>query len=644
MAQQAAHDQTLLLVRLATAMLVIAALYWGQGVLIPIVLAALLSFVLAPVADWLERWHVPRAASVILVAVLAFAALGGVVSIITNQLVSLAESLPKYQQNIEQRFRLFQNNEPGAFEKTANMFGDIKEDVDREAEERTNQAAEADSQPFETPARSSVRSNPGGDSSEERPALVEIVEPELSAFELLKQYAGPLLGPVGTAGLVAVFVIFILLQREDLRDRMIRLMGTRLDVTTRALDDAGNRISRYLLMQLIINVTYGLPVAIGLWLIGVPSAILWGLLAILLRFIPYIGPWLAASMPILLSLAVFDGWLWPLAVVGLLVSLELFSNNVMEPWLYGSSTGLSPVAVILAVVFWSALWGGVGLLLAIPLTVCLVVASKHIPPLEFITVLLSRESALPPAERFYQRLLAGDDDEAEELALKHAEQHGLMNLYDQVMLPAIHLAESDRHAGRLEPDRVHALEEYVSEIIEEMGEWQQRWEDGQGEERAETPRSNDQVLFCLPARDKADELAARMFAQVLNTQGVTADAVSVKALAGEIMTRIEGSDMPLVCISALPPGAVSHARYLCKRLDRQFPDLRIIVGLWNVTDNLERITARLTEAGADHVITTLEEGTEQVRRGLSALNLITTVSSKNEGENIAASGLQPSEG
>lgn len=243
-----------------------------------------------------------------------------------------------------------------------------------------------------------------------------------STFELLRDYVSPALIPLARLGLAVVLVIFFLLQREDLRDRLIRLMSRdRLDVTTRALNDAGDRIGRYLRTQLLINTCYGVPIAIGLAIIGLPGALLWGLLGMLLRFIPYVGPWLAASMPILLSLAVFDGWLWPLAVIALFVGLELFTNMVMEPWLYGASTGLSPVAVLLAVIFWSSLWGGVGLLLAIPLTVCLVVAGRHLPQFEFFTILLGKEPALSATERFYQRLLTGDHQGAMELALEHGD-------------------------------------------------------------------------------------------------------------------------------------------------------------------------------------------------------------------------------
>ncbi|MDN5870415.1 MAG: AI-2E family transporter [Nitrococcus sp.] len=496
--------------QIAAVLLVVAGLYWAKSVLVPIAIAILLSFLLAPVADRLERFHLPRIASLIAIMVLTLTLVAGVGLLASNQVYSLADSLPKYRQNIEERLRFFTSAEPGAIGKAARMVTQARKDV---AQENTQQ------QP------SAVLEAERNDA----PVPVQIRHPPPTGLELLKTYAAPVLGPLGKAGLVVIFVVFMLLQREDLRDRMIRLLGQdRLDVTTRAFDDAGTRISRYLLAQLTINLTYGLPVALGLWLLGLPGALLWGVLAALLRFIPFLGPWLAAAMPILLSLAVFDGWYLPLAVVGLFAVLELFSNNVMEPWLYGSSTGLSPVGVILAVVFWSALWGLVGLVLAIPLTVCLVVAGRHLPQFRFFTILLSRDPALLPAERFYQRLLAGDQDEVE-------------------------------------------------------------------------------------------ELAAAMFAQVLRLAGVAAETGSEHTLVGEALTRVDEPAAALVCVSALPPRAVSHARYLCRRLASHNSRVPIIVGLWDVHDNLERMRARLTEAGACQVVTTFEGGADQIQRRLSGL-------------------------
>lgn len=590
--------------RIAAGLLVVAGLYFAQGVLIPIAIAILLSFLLAPVADGLERLHLPRIASVVLVGALSLTLITGVATLLVSQAYEVAGSLPKYRQNIEERLRFFTGEEPGGvIDEAAKTIKKARKEIADENKQKQQALAEQDAAPAES-----------------GPLPVVIHTPPPTGLELLSTYAGTILGPVGQAALVFIFVIFMLFQREDLRDRLIRLMGPdRLDATTGAIDDAGSRISRYLLMQLIINVTYGLPVAIGLWLFGVPGALLWGLLAALLRFIPFLGPWLAASMPILLSLAVFEGWYLPLAVVGLFVALELFSNNVIEPWLYGSSTGLSPVGVILAVVFWSALWGLVGLVVAIPVTVCLVVAGRYLPQFEFFTIMLSRDPALTSAERLYQRLLARDQDEAEDLAHGHVERHGLMSLYDRVMVPALHLAERNRHAGQLGADKVQSILEGMTAIVEDMGERQRRTLDSRKPDEPSSSTKGDYVVLCLPARDRADELTATMFAQVLRASGVTVETGSTHALASEVVARVDATTTPLVCISALPPGAVSHARYLCLRLASHNAGLPIVVGLWNVTGNLERMSARLTEAGANQVVTTFEEGADRVRRRLSNL-------------------------
>lgn len=597
MERQSDHGSAI--TRLAAGLLVVAGLYWGQGVLVPMAIAILISFLLAPIADRLERFHLPRIVSLIVIVALVLIVVTGIGVLVTNQVYSLADSLPKYQQNIEERLRVLTTSKPGVIDKAAEAIQEARKEV---AEENKQQQAAAAPQAKQ----------------DDGPLPVEIHHPPPTSLEMLQAYAAPILGPLGQAALVILFVIFILFQREDLRERMMRLMGQeRLDMTTRAFDDAGARISRYLLTQLVLNTTYGIPIALGLWLLGLPGAILWGVLAALLRFIPFLGPWLAASMPILLSLAVFDGWYLPLAVAGLFVVLELFSNSVLEPWLYGSSTGLSPVGVMLAVTFWSALWGFVGLVVAVPLTVCLVVAGRHLPQFRFFTILLSRDPALSPAERFYQRLLAGHQDDAAELAHTCCEEHGLLGLYDQVMVPALHLAERNRHAGQLDDDEVDDVLEGMAVIVDDMGK---RPEHTEGVQHPDNPRMNSQhVVLCLPARDRADELTAVMFSQVLQKAGVAAEVGSEHILVGEAVMRVDDADAALVCVCALPPGAVSHARYLCGRLHEKHPRLPIIAGLWDVRSNFARMQARLLDAGVDQVVTTLEDGADQVRRRLSGL-------------------------
>ena len=300
---------------------------------------------------------------------------------------------------------------------------------------------------------------------------------------------GTLLEVLGTIGIVIVLVVFFLIRREDLRDRFIHLVGKgHVTVTTQMLEDAGARVSRYLSMLFLINVTFGISVGIGLYLIGVPNAILWGILAAALRFIPYIGPWIAAAMPIGLSMAISTGWVAPILTVGLFVVLELFSNNVLEPWLYGKNTGVSAVAVLVAAVFWMWLWGPVGLLLATPLTVCLLVVGKHVPQLSFLDILLGNEPVFEPKKRIYQRLLAGDQEEAAELLEDYLEHKPLAEVYDTVLIPALALAETHWHRGELNEGKHKFIMESLKEMIQDRVERQQEMQ--AQEDTEDTPEAD----------------------------------------------------------------------------------------------------------------------------------------------------------
>jgi predicted PurR-regulated permease PerM len=380
---------------------IIATLYFARDVLIPLALAALLTFLLAPLVTRLERW-LGRIGAVLLVVTLILAATGAAGWVLTRQLVDLATKLPDYKENIQTKLRSFKVPTGGVFTKFSETLEELKKDLPG--------ATAPDITQVPGKPETAVLTEPSVNPT----VPVQVIETsKANLFQLVQIIIAPLLGPLGTAALVLLLVIFMLLKREDLRSRLIRLIGQgRISATTRALDDAGARVTRYLLMQLVVNVTYGIPVAIGLYFIGVPNAVLWGACATVLRFIPYVGPWIGAAIPIALSLAVSPGWIMPLLTIGLFVVLELLSNNVMEPWLYGSSTGVSPIALIFAAVCWTWLWGPVGLVLATPMTVCLVVMGRHIPRLSFLSVVLSDEEALTPAEECYSRLLTvGEQDE-----------------------------------------------------------------------------------------------------------------------------------------------------------------------------------------------------------------------------------------
>jgi predicted PurR-regulated permease PerM len=319
-------------------------------------------------------------------------------------------------------------------------------------------------------ARRSRTLNPAETTAAQPPVPVKVVEPENRLTSFAQAALGSLLSPLGRAALVLLLVIFMLLKREDLRGRLVRLIGQgRISATTRAMDDASTRVARYLAMQLLVNAIYGICIAVGLYFIGVPNAALWGALAGILRFIPYVGPWLGAAMPLALSLAVSNSWITPILTLALFVTLEVINSNAVEPFLYGSSTGVSSIALIVAAVFWTWLWGPIGLVLATPLTVCLAVMGRHVPKLEFLSVLLSEEQALAPYEECYQRLLAVGLEDATELAENYLKENSLTKLYDSMLIPVLTAAEIDAKRHALQPEERDAVLRNVQEMVEDLG-------------------------------------------------------------------------------------------------------------------------------------------------------------------------------
>lgn len=584
----------------------VAVLYVGREILLPLALAILLGFLLAPLVDRIERLRVPRVPAVLIVVAVCFTFLALIGMVLGRQLYDIAYRLPGYKENILEKAETLRSNDKGVFERVSDTLREVREKIEEEQEESAaSAAADAD----EVPAP--------------EPVLVKVVE-ELSVDQIVAQILGPLLPPLATAAMVVVFTIFVLLEREDLRNRFISLVGPhQLQVTTQAIDDASGRVSRYLRMQLIINVSYGVVIGIGLYFIGLPNAFLWGSLTAILRFIPYVGPWIAAVMPIVLSLAVFDGWTQPLLVIGLFVLNELVSNNVLEPWLYGTSTGLSTIGVLVSALFWTWIWGPVGLVLATPLTVCLTVLGRYIPQLSFVVTMLSDEETLPHPSRFYQRLLAMDPEEAMEVAEEFLEDHTQSELYDEVLLPALRLAERDRHRGDLDEAKVDLMYQALRELILELGE---------REEPPEAPRPGEQApgeaaaapddiervsILCLPVRDEADELAGLMLADVVWERGIELEVLTRDMLAGEVIERLGREQIEVVFLSALPPQAGTHARYLAKRLRAKFPDLRIVVGLWEAGGSVRRSRERLDQLELGRIVTTTREAAE----ALSAIRL-----------------------
>ncbi|HEY9381839.1 MAG TPA: AI-2E family transporter [Burkholderiales bacterium] len=573
-----------------TVLAVLGTLWFAEDVLVPLALAILLSFLLAPVASRLQTWGLPRVLSVLATALVAFALLGGVMYVVGSQFLNLAQSLPDYKTNLVKKIHSLRTPAGGGLQEGTETVKELTEELQK--------------------------ATPGNQQATRGIQKVQVVNPPSSAIQIVRDVLGPILKPLGTGAVVVVFVIFMLLEREDLRDRVIRLVGVRdLHTTTQAMDDAAGRVSRYLMMQTLINAMQGVAVATGLWLIGVPNAMLWGALTTVLRFIPYIGPWLAAIMPIALAFAVFDGWTFPLLTIGLFVVLELFSNNVLEPWLYGTSTGVSQLALLVAAVFWTWLWGTAGLFLSTPLTVCLVVMGKYIPQLEFFSILLSDEPVLKPKQRFYQRLLARDPEEAEELIDEAREEQSLLEIFDTMVIPALVLAEQDHQRGVLE----ETTRQYIIDQTRELGD------DLCDEEEKRRRDANAPALLSngarfsvlnLPAADEADEVAAHLFARQLALEGIESQLCSVATLKSEMLNKVEEMQPDMVCISALPPAAMVHARYLCKRLHARFPDLPIVVGLWSALGDMEKARERLEAVGCGKLVASYTEGMEEMTHRL----------------------------
>lgn len=551
-----------------TGLLIAAAiLYFAKEVLLPLALAILIAFLLAPPVQLLERWKLGRVPSTLLVMLVALAIVASIGTVAGLQAVSLAAKLPEYRHTIVQKIRKLRAPKQGT---EMGRAAKALKDIEKEA------------QPEEP---------------------VPVKETPATAFQELAQMAAPLGKPVAMTLAVIVFAILMLLDRENMRERLIALVGAgRLNVTTRAMAEASERVSRYLTMLMVVNACFGIPFGIALYFIGIPNALLFGLLGVLLRFIPYIGVWIAAALPVALAFAISEGWSTAFWTIGVFLALELFLAYVLEPWLYGKSVGLTPIAIIAAVLFWTWLWGPVGLLLATPLTVCVVVIGRHIPELGFLNVLLGVEPVLTDEERVYQRLLALDHAEAATLMEKIAAGQGLAAALDKVLLPALALATRDRSRNLLEPARERFVFEHAERIVEELeappaGAWR------------------GAPVCIVPANDEADQVAGAALARLL-PRGA-AHLLSAPARVSEIVETAAQHQCRAVCISSMPPHAADHAGTLARRLRRQGTDLRIVVGLWGA-EQIDAAKERLVRLGADEVAAHLPEAVDALRRVAAA--------------------------
>jgi predicted PurR-regulated permease PerM len=545
--------------------LVTASLYWARDVLIPIALATLLTFLLNPVASALQRLGLGRAASVLVVVGLAFSLIAGAGWALSQQASTLGNDLPKYTATIKEKLARWHREGGGRF------LGRVRSGVDELVGEIQKTV----------PTR-------------EKPVPV-IVQGERTG---LPARVTTVMKPLASAGLVALLVVFMLFERVELRNRLIRLVGYgRLTLTTKALDEAAERISRYLLGQSLVNAGLGLAFGVGLYVIGLPYALLWGALLTVLRFIPYVGVWVAVLPPILLSLAVFEGWTKPFSVAALLVVLELIVSGAIEPVVYSHRAGVSKTALLVTIAVWTWLWGPLGLLLATPMTVCLLVLAKHMPEMDFVAILVGDEPALAPPVSYYQRLLADDQDEASDIVREFLDTHPIEQVYDNLLVPALVGAKRDVARQRLSENGLESIVRATYEILQELAP---RDSPETGVPTA-VPGTRTRVLGC-PVSDKADEVALAMFRQLVDPMRFDVELTSAEVLSSEVVALVETSRPAVICLSALPPGGLAQARYRCKRLRARYPGVKILVGRWGHRDDGgQENWDVLLSAGADHV-------------------------------------------
>lgn len=605
------------LVGLVIGVVVIAALYLARDVLVPIMLAVLLSFLLTPLANLLRRLHFGRVPAVIVAVTVALGIIVGLGTVMGSQVASLATDVPRYVTSIQGKVEKLGDSTVG---RLPQVLGRLQ----RQIQGAAGPAAE-------TPAPQVVGQGTV------KPIPVEVHEPAASPLATAAAVLGPIVGPIETTIIVLVVAIFFLLQREDLRDRIIRLFGsTDLHKTTIAMDDAAARLSRYFITQLALNSAFGALIALGLWFIGVPSAPLWGVLAALMRFIPYIGAFLAAALPLVLAAAVDPGWTMVFLVAGLFVVGESLMGYVVEPMVYGHSTGLSPVSVVVAAIFWTWLWGPIGLILSTPLTLCLVVVGRHVERLEFLDVLLGDRPALTPIESFYQRMLSGDPDEALEQAEELLKERSLSSYYDEIAVPGLQLAAADAGRGVMSADALGRVRGAITELIGDLAEHDdvdpspdafddmlapsltERKPAERKPGNAPAPPADpaalpdawrrDGAILCLAGRGPLDAAATAMLTQLLDKRGLGTRAASIDAASRQRLPALDATDVAMVCLTYLEiSGSPSHLRYLLRRLRAKLPGVPILVGLWPAEDRTMTDAQVQALVGADAHVATLSD-------------------------------------
>jgi predicted PurR-regulated permease PerM len=589
------------LLAVVVAVVAIAALYYARIVLIPFALAVLFTFILTPIVRTLERVHLGRTFSSLLVVALTIGACAGLGWSVSRQFGQVVNQLPAYKLNIKKKLASLHWSDSHVLHNASETVTEISKDL----------AAKP------APSSLDAREPSNHTATPSQPVPVQVISPPSLPLESMQN----VLELLARALIVVVFTIFMLIRREDLRNRLISLIGHgHIHLITQTLDEASSRVSKYLLMQFLVNIGYGIFIGTGLYFIGLPGALLWGVIVGILRFLPYIGPPLGGIMPLLLSMAVFTGWSKPLMVFGLFVVTELAVSNLLEPMLYGVHTGISSLAIVVAAIFWTAIWGPIGLVVSTPLTVCLLVVGRNVPQLRFLNILLGDEPPLTPESRFYQRLLTMDHEEAREVLQKCLTEMSLDDLYENVLIPALGLAEQDRHQNLLQEENERFISQSTRELIDEL------WEPHNGETQPDAEESGSEAspkiverhtvrplrILCVPARDEADEIVCTMLTQLLQRAGHQAECLEGES-AEQMLAKISREKPDIVCISALPPFAIPAVRALYGRLYAQNPNQKVLVGLWHFAGDSTKLARRLALKDDSRAFTTLAELVHEVQ-------------------------------
>lgn len=565
--------------RLLAIFFIIFTLYFARTIVIPLTLAGLLTFLLSAFVTRLEKW-IGRVFSILLVVLVVFSTLGFAGYVFSKQLVLFGSNLKHYNENIYAKFQAIQFPKWGLFNRLSQTLENLKEELIGEPQ--------------------NIPPSAGASSTELR-----LLDLSSNFTSLAESLFGSFFNFLATSGIVFLLVVFMLLNREDIRGRVIKLFGQeRISSTTSAMADASERVSGYLFRQLVVNIGFGICVSTGLFFIGIPNAILWGCFAAILRFIPYIGPWIAAIIPIALSFIITDTWSVPLLTISFFILLEFITAYLVEPFYYGSGTGVSSFALILAAIFWTWLWGPLGLLLSTPLTVCLVVIGQHMTNLNFLSVLLSKEQALTPSEECYHRLLAFDSDAAMNLVEAYLKKNSLISLYDDVLIPNITQTELDFRQDYIDAEKKEGVYQSISEIVEYLSI---------NEEKKSAPIEGPrEVVLCIPAKAQRDELGSNILAQFLESESYEAYPMKKGALS-ETFELVKKKNPAVILINATAPFVVSHAQFLCTNLHKQMPQMPLIVCLLESTGVSAEMNDKLQTAGAAKVVRSLQQTLEALK-------------------------------